>query len=217
MKRLIFLPFTLACAAAFAQTTYGPGPGGIVPDANATGFSSTLNIGVGITSVNWIEIQGLRHTWAGDLAITVTAPGGASVTLFDRIGFPVAPFGDDSNFGSDGTGSSWDTLTGRTYRFQVGGADLIAHLASINADIGATAGTYAPTNADDSLANFTSFNGTAPGDWILTIKDLASGDTGQGNTFDGWTINANPVPEPATMAALGLGALALIRRKRKQA
>lgn len=215
MKRLLIFSLALTSAAAFAQTTYGPGAGGIVPDAVTTTpgvFTSTINVGTGITSVNWVEIQNFRHTWAGDINITLTAPGGAMVTLYDRFGVPGSTFGDSSNFGSDGSGSTFDTLTGRTYRFQVGGADLLAALTAATGAQGVAAGTYAPTAADDSATNFSAFNNVGAGVWTLTVTDFAEGDTGD---VGSWTFNANPVPEPATMAALGLGALALIRRRRK--
>lgn len=53
----------------------------------------------------------------------------------------------------------------------------------------------------------------------LTAAATLVGDTGLGlfDTTGGLAFVAAPVPEPATMAALGLGALALIRRKRKSA
>ena len=40
---------------------------------------------------------------------------------------------------------------------------------------------------------------------------VAAGGTGR---LDNITVSANPVPEPASMAALGLGALALIRKRK---
>jgi len=53
----------------------------------------------------------------------------------------------------------------------------------------------------------------------------SNADSGFGGAYDGQNltpemaiyVEAAPVPEPATMAALGMGALALIRRKRKSA
>lgn len=39
-------------------------------------------------------------------------------------------------------------------------------------------------------------------------------DTYFGQNFNYWVNSSNPVPEPASMAALGVGALALLRRRR---
>ncbi|MEX2242417.1 MAG: choice-of-anchor R domain-containing protein [Fimbriimonadaceae bacterium] len=39
--------------------------------------------------------------------------------------------------------------------------------------------------------------------------------TGNSTTLNTYSVNATVVPEPATMAALGLGALALVRRRRR--
>ena len=59
---------------------------------------------------------------------------------------------------------------------------------------------------------FAGFNGMAlAGTWTLKIWDQASGDTG---AVGDWAFNVTATPEPGTMAALGLGAVALIRRRR---
>jgi hypothetical protein len=51
--------------------------------------------------------------------------------------------------------------------------------------------------------------------WTLTIVDRAGGDTG---SISGWSAEGTytAVPEPASMAVLGLGAAALIRRRRRK-
>jgi hypothetical protein len=66
------------------------------------------------------------------------------------------------------------------------------------------------------LSSGSVFNGMDPnGTWTLRIVDGAAGDTG---TLGSWSAAGTyaAVPEPATMAVLGLGAAALLRRRRRK-
>lgn len=72
-----------------------------------------------------------------------------------------------------------------------------------------TNGVGGPLNDENSFFNSAFFNA----DYAL-----ASGQVGAGKADFSLEINGTQaVPEPATMAALGFGAIALIRKKRKQA
>ncbi|MFQ3677838.1 MAG: PEP-CTERM sorting domain-containing protein, partial [Fimbriimonadaceae bacterium] len=143
------------------------------------------------------------------LVATLSGPGG-TVDLFNRIGKVSATtgFGSSSDFGTGGASG-----TGLNYSFTTGGANLWTaaltnpipagtYAASSNLFGGTTATSYVETNLDSAV------NGS-DGVFTLTIRDLAGGDVG---AFDGFEIEA--VPEPATLAALGLGAFAVMRRRR---
>lgn len=70
--------------------------------------------------------------------------------------------------------------------------------------------------------NLAFFNTNLPGSSVASFHtlDLATGMSGLVGDIGGGsrvTVIASPVPEPATMAILGLGALGLLRRKRKKA
>ena len=69
--------------------------------------------------------------------------------------------------------------------------------------------TIASDTFETSTVTYTSGASVTPGQ-ALEIRLLAKVGTGEAN-FD----NVQLIPEPATMGLLGLGALALIRRKRK--
>ena len=85
------------------------------------------------------------------------------------------------------------------------GADIIAN-GTYNA------GGFDGTNAQ-TVSSFASLASASGGNWTLTAVDRAGGDFGN---MVSWEMSANPVPEPATMAVLGVAALAAARRRKNK-
>ncbi len=201
MKNLLTIAALAVVSSSFA-VTYGPSSFGNIPDFAASvpgSASNTIAVGTGITSVNSVTLRGLTHTWAGDLVVTITAPDATSVSLVARLGSTTPTgFGTSNNFGGD-----------YTFVGDGSGANLWTAVAVAGVIPG---GTYNATGALSSTpVSFAGLSNQAAGDWTLTITDNAAGDTG---ALVEWEFDATPVPEPGTMIALGLGAAAMIRRRR---
>jgi subtilisin-like proprotein convertase family protein len=161
-----------AAPAAYAQTTatYGPGPGGSIPDNNATGISSTITVNTlnqVVTSLNSVTITGLTHPWMGDLTATLSKDG-VSVNLFARPGGA----NDNSNFNG-------------TYTFNATAAQTVAQATAALGNVDLAPGTY---RADGNLASFANLN--LGGNWTLNINDQGAADVG---TFIGWQFSATTV------------------------
>jgi len=216
MRKLAIL--SLAVASAFAGAQVGSGSGGAIPDGNeTTGIAGVLSSTIvlpSVLSIKSITLRGLNHTWCGDVVAQVTSPNAVTKTLFVRLGRTTpnaigSPYGDSSNFGSDDP----SPLTGRDYTFVgSGGGDLWAEATLKTGTQGLTAGTYNATGSGSAVATGLFSGPFAAGTWTLQVSDWGGGDTG---SLGGWDIRYNAVPEPATLAVLGAGALALVRRRRK--
>lgn len=218
MRKLLVIALACVFGAANAQT-FGPGAGGVIPDGILTnvtpGVLSTTFLVSGaatIATFNWAEADFVSHTWGGDIEVELVSPGGIATHLFARVrGTGGVTFGDSSD------------LIG-VYRFvDSGGGDFSAAAGAAAGGDPIAPGTY---NRSTTLADqdgglptinntpFSVYDGTDPnGTWTMNFSDWAEFDTGEAR---GWSFNTTPVPEPASMIALGLGVSALLARRRRK-
>ncbi len=188
---------TLECGTAIGLGVSADTPINI-PDNDGTGITSIANV-TGIASnfeVIEITVQtAINHTWIGDLAMEVTAPGGESVVLFAEslaessdlnAAFPIT-FTDSASVPANDIGETIDNseavcqVDNICEYTAMGGTDAFAQLIS-------------EINANGSPIN---------GDWTLIIRDQVFQDTG---TLVSWQVKIvalNPNPDPTDPAATG--------------
>jgi subtilisin-like proprotein convertase family protein len=167
--------FLLGAAGAPVTKSFTFAPGITIPDSNAAGVNipvvvsgvgniADVNFRIDGTSCNTTNPSltvGVDHSWVGDLAFTLTSPGGTSVVLMSRPG--------GGTFGSSGNNFCQTVLDDE------GGNPSIQSIQSTGAPpLGPPyTGTFTPLNA---LSAFDGQN--ANGTWTLNVSDNAAGDTG---------------------------------------
>jgi subtilisin-like proprotein convertase family protein len=192
------------------ETFSGTGPGGPIADGSdiatpgAPALSTTVTVPIGFTgpiSDVWVELDGLQHTWAGDLRARLIHPDGVtSVDLFSRPGRGSSnAFGIGSDFGADNSYSFSDNAT---ILFGISEASPLI-----------PTGIYRPSSnqnppdsssLDDAYTPMSfalTFGGKrAAGEWTLEITDWAAGDVG---SLEGWTLHICTGGCPAKQYSLG--------------
>ncbi len=207
MRTLAFAFATVAAVAfaptgAFAQQlgcTTG-GAGGLFP-TSGTGngtyqtvlptfpMTSTLNvpsIPPGATCVTEVKLNGMTHTYTGDVQYVLTSPSGQKINLFNRQG-GANDWGGDYVINSVEQGAPLPTAVGGIYPTG----------STFSQSFGTwTGGNFAIDNVALSAVP------AATGDWTLTIYDWVSGDIG---TLTSWDIcfgTPPPIPPPTLAPTL---------------
>lgn len=164
----------------------------IIPDANPTGISSTINVsGLGsvITDVNvTINVSG---GFNGDLYAYLSY-NGILVPLLNRVGT-----GSGDPFGYSTAGFNNITLDDQALN------------GNIHSVPSPTSGqSYRPDSGSSSLGNYNTYNPN--GTWTIFFADMASGGGSGPSTLVSWSLDITAVPEPVNMALGVFGGLGLV-------
>jgi len=161
--------------------------GGVINDASVQFFPLTFGTPNQLIADVELEITNLSHASPGDLNVFLLDPFGNSLEVFD-----------DKGNGFE--------IENETFVFN----DIAATELPTSTQLIGLDGPYLP---DQPSAGFAQFTNGGVDAWILVVIDDAA--TGSGS-FDSFTIRGTVVPEPMTLSLLGLGAVAVLRRKRKK-
>ncbi len=191
LKLVTLLSASIALATTASAQFSVSGSGFAIGDADggqvypstmpAAPGSSAVTVPGNVTSITSIEVDGLNHTWSGDLQMTLKDPNNVEHLVFLRPGYlNTSNFGNSGDFAGD-------------YRFvENGGSNLPSSSSAGDIAPGTynqrfdSGGTSWP-NGENNINNTRLSLITGPqGDWCLKIYDWGGGDTG---SIAGWTLN----------------------------
>lgn len=184
------------CSTANAQFS-ASGPGATIPASGSGGGgtwttvlpptpgTSSVTIPGPVSGVTSIDIDGLTHTWIGDLQVVLVDPNGVGHNIMLRPGV---------DFAGSTVGNSGDFIQGNYSFVESGGLNLPVDNVAADQFPGVYNQTFS-TGVTVWPAGQLNINNTPmsmitgpAGIWSLTIYDWAGGDTG---LFTGWTMNGS--------------------------
>ncbi len=186
--------------------------------------ASAVEINIAGTSTGAFNAQGsanvntlLGLTYNGSTFSQTTAGG------FAAFGGNPNPSANVDNFGSFTLTGAINTYTGNTFTLLlnitdplgiVGGGSQSFQAAVVGQVVSIAAGGVNVSFGANSTHTYTFANATSVGTFTLNLNNVAL-TPGQSASLTGYVLaSATPVPEPATLAGLGIASLALIRRRR---
>lgn len=145
-----------------------------IPDGNLTGVSDTLSLS-GTLLIDRVEIDlDIRHTYIGDLTVTITSPSGTRVSIVNRPGQ-----GDSSFWGSSQDNISFTFGIAAFRGESASGTWTITAMDSENRDVGSLTGWTVRAFGTSGTANdnhvftddFARLAGLTPGRRTITDTD----------------------------------------------
>ena len=129
-----------------------------ITDNSPAGVTSTITVGQDITLTDLEVAVAIDHTWVGDVSISLTSPGGTTVSLLDRPGVPAGTFGCSND--------NMDVV--------------FSDAASVNPETSCPGTTPWLSGPVLPASPLSAFDGESTlGTWTLTVSDAPGGDTGQ--------------------------------------
>ena len=214
MKKTLFTAIALVASVAVSGVANADYVGNSSDSGTfdiGSDFISSIIVPVNETITDVTVTVNVEHSWVGDITATLThVESGFSIDLIPSA------LSDSSNLGIDAGG---DNLSPAAYTWSDAGFETIGTAAAGGTSSFEIApGTYLASDGTATGAgSFASiFGGDSTfGTWTLTFSDDANGDDG---SINGWSINftSTPaIPEPSSMALLGLFAAATFSRRRR--
>jgi subtilisin-like proprotein convertase family protein len=181
-----------------------------IPDGNPNGFATSQTLSDVDGYIGHLSVQlNLSGGYNGDLYVYLTHVSGFSV-LLNRTGRTSS---DAFGYGDAGFNVTFDDIAvNDIHNYGGNGGLAVTGLWQVDGR------NFNPATVLDSTprtAFLDSFNGLSPnGTWTLFLADMSGG--GGVTTLNNWGLTVTVVPEPSTMALMGLfgGTLALWSARR---
>ena len=188
-SKLVFLCVLCASAAPLRASNFSAnGAGGTIPDAPAgtspgtwnvsyagTPFVSTVVLANPVASLLDVRLQGLQHTWRGDLRIYLNDPQGHSYNLIVRPGSNGSTVGDSGDY----LAGDYMLVPSSGGNVQQGATDI--HPGAYDQYFNSGTGLWTQGASNSGLGAISGPAGT----WSLVIEDWAEQDNG---SIGGWVL-----------------------------